>query len=75
MLTYVNRIHLESPARRGKWGWMLVTASVPFFWMEGHAGNPRVISLVVGVNLVFAGLRLVYWGEGGIERRRTLREQ
>jgi hypothetical protein len=27
------------------------------------------------VNLVFAGLRLVYWGKGGQEKRRASREE
>jgi hypothetical protein len=31
--------------------------------------------MVIGVNLVFAGLRLVYWGKGGQEKRRAVREK
>jgi len=31
--------------------------------------------MVIGVNLVLAGLRLVYWGKGGIEKRRAVREK
>jgi hypothetical protein len=74
-LTYVNKIHLKSASNRAKWGWTLVVASLPFFWMEHHWGNTLVIPMVVGVNLVFAGLRLVYWGKGGSEKRRAVREK
>jgi hypothetical protein len=31
--------------------------------------------MVIGINLVFAGLRLVYWGLGGSEKRRAIREK
>jgi hypothetical protein len=30
---------------------------------------------VIGVNLILAGLRLVYWGKGGQEKRRAVREK
>jgi hypothetical protein len=75
MLIYVNKAHLQAPAKRAKWGWALVTSSLPFFWMEWHWGNTLVIPMVVGVNLVFGGLRLVYWGKGGSEKRRAVREK
>ena len=74
MLTYVNKIHFKAPSKRAKWGWVLVAASVPCFWIEWHWGNTLVIPMVVGVNLVFAGLRLVYWGKGGSEKRRAVKE-
>jgi hypothetical protein len=73
MLTYVNKIHLKAPSKRAKWGWVLVAASLPCFWIEWHWGNTLVIPMVVGVNLVFAGLRLVYWGKGSAEKRRAVR--
>lgn len=75
MLTYVNKIHLSAGTKRAKWGWALVAASLPFFWMEWHWGNTLVVPMIVGVNLVFAGLRLVYWGKGGSEKRRAVREK
>jgi hypothetical protein len=75
MLTYVNKIHLESPARRANWGWALVAASLPLFWIEWHWHGTLIIPMVVGINLVFAGLRLVYWGKGGTEKRRSKREK
>jgi len=74
MLTYVNKIHLNAPTRRANWGWTLVAASLPFFWIAWFYHGTQVIPMVIGVNLVLAGLRLVYWGKGGMEARRTKRE-
>jgi len=34
LLTYVNKIHLKAESTRAKWGWALVAASLPFFWMH-----------------------------------------
>ena len=75
LLTYVNKIHLKAGSKRAKWGWVLVAASLPCFWIEHHWGNTLVVPMVIGVNLVFAGLRLVYWGKGGVEKRRAVREK
>jgi hypothetical protein len=75
MLTYVNKVHLHTGTNRARWGWALVAASLPFFWIEHHWGNTLIIPMVIGVNLVFAGLRLVYWGKGGSEKRRAMREK
>src|ERR1051325_10781581 len=75
LLTYVNRIHLRSPSNRVRWGWALIAASAPCFWIEWHYHGILVIPMVVGLNLIFAGLRLIYWGKGGTERRRAAREK
>jgi len=75
LLTYVNKIHLKAGSNRAKWGWALVAASLPCFWIEHHWGNTLVVPMVIGVNLVFAGLRLVYWGKGGAEKRRAVRDK
>jgi hypothetical protein len=34
-----------------------------------------VVPMVIGINLIFAGLRLVYWGKGGTEKRRAARDR
>jgi hypothetical protein len=75
MLTYVNKTHLKTSARRANLGWALVAASLPLFWVEWHWHGTLIVPLVIGINLVFAGLRLVYWGAGGREERRSTREQ
>jgi hypothetical protein len=67
----VNQAHLRTPAKYAYWGWILVAASLPCFWIAWAHHGTNVISLVVGVNLLFGGLRLVYWGKGGIEKRRA----
>jgi hypothetical protein len=73
MLTYVNKAHVKAPARRVYWGWALVAASLPLFWIEWHWHGTLVVPMVVGINLVFAGLRMVYWGKGGSEKRKATR--
>jgi hypothetical protein len=75
MLSYVNKIHLNAPAKRAYWGWALVAASLPLFWDAWIHHGTHVISMVVGVNLVFGGLRLVYWGAGSAEKRRSQQEK
>jgi hypothetical protein len=72
-LTYVNKAHLKSPQKRVYWGWLLVAASLPCFWIEWHWNGTLIIPVIVGVNLLFAGLRTVYWGAGGVETRRSTR--
>ncbi|MBZ5509091.1 MAG: hypothetical protein LAO78_26835 [Acidobacteriia bacterium] len=74
MLTYVNKIHLNAPAKRAKWGWVLVAASLPFFWIAWIHHGTQVIPMLIGVNLLFGGLRLVYWGKGGTDVRRAKRD-
>ena len=73
MLTYVNRAHLNTPSRRVYWGWALVIASVPCFLVEWYYHGILVVPAVIGLNLIFAGLRLIYWGKGGQEKRRATR--
>lgn len=75
MLTYVNKIHLNAGSKRAKWGWALVAASLPFFWNAWVHHGTHVIPMIVGVNLVFGGLRMVYWSAGGTEKRRSVREK
>ncbi|HWS18421.1 MAG TPA: hypothetical protein VN223_10405 [Candidatus Elarobacter sp.] len=72
MLTYVHKAHLQAPAKRAKWGWALVAASLPFFWNAWVHHGTHVIPMIVGVNLVFGGLRMVYWNAGGTEKRRSV---
>ena len=74
-LTYVNKAYLRSPKKHSYLGWILVASSLPCFWIEWHWNGTLVVPMIVGINLVFAGLRLVYWGAGGFEKRRSTRER
>lgn len=74
MLTYVHQSHEKSDSKRALLGWFLVALSVPCFVIEWHWNGTLVIFLIVGLNLIFAGLRLVYWGKGSSEKRRSARE-
>src|SRR5262249_48068404 len=71
MLTYVNKIHVRASNRRAYWGWALIAASAPLFWIEWHWNGTLVVPMIVGINMILAGLRLVYWGKGGSERRKS----
>ncbi|HJX83706.1 MAG TPA: hypothetical protein VJ723_05130 [Candidatus Angelobacter sp.] len=74
MLTYVNKAYLKSPRKHAYWGWILVASSLPCFWIEWHWNGTLVVPMIVGLNLIFGGLRLVYWGTKGVEKRRSTRE-
>jgi hypothetical protein len=39
-----------------------------------HWHATLIVPLIVGLNLLFAGLRLIYWGSAGQEKRRAQRE-
>lgn len=75
MLTYVNKIHLKAGSTRATWGWTMVVASLPCFWIAWVYHGTSVISLVVGLNLFFGGLRMIYWGKGGAEKRRATKSK
>ncbi len=74
LLTYVNQAHLQTPSRRVFWGWALIAASIPCFAIEWYYHGALVVPVVIGINLVFAGLRLIHWGKGGQEKRRAARQ-
>ena len=73
MLTYVNKAHLKAPNRRAYWGWALIGGSMPLFWVEWHWHGTLVVPMVVGINMILAGLRLIYWGKGGSEKLKAKR--
>jgi hypothetical protein len=75
LLTYVNRAHLKAPAQRVYWGWVCIALGLPCFLIEWYYHGILVVPMVVGINLIFAGLRLIYWGKGGQEKRRAVREK
>jgi hypothetical protein len=70
-LTYLNEAHLHSPRKHARWGWLMIAASVPCFLLDWHWDFVVIVPTIVGLNLVFAGLRLIYWGTGGKEKRRS----
>ena len=73
--TYVNKAFLKTPRKHAWWGWVLVAAGVPCFWIEWHWHGTLIVPTIAGINLVIAGLRMVYWGWGGTEKRRSKRER
>jgi hypothetical protein len=71
MLTYVNQAHVQAPRKHACWGWLLIALSALCFWIEWHWHGVLIVPLIIGLNLLFAGLRLIYWGSAGGEKRRA----
>lgn len=67
--TFVNKAHQKSSKKYVYWGWVLVAGSVFCFWLEWYKGAAKGLFLIIGLNMLFAGLRLAYWGAGKSEKR------
>jgi hypothetical protein len=74
-MTFVNKIHVNAPRKYALLGWALIAAAVACFWIEWYWPRSLALALILGLNLLFAGLRLLYWGTGGTEKRRATREK
>jgi len=64
---YEHKIDTEARARRRiiYWGAISLIAALPFFVYAWWAGAEVVWwPILVGINLVFAGLSLMHWGQG-----------
>ena len=76
LYTIVNRRHehrigSKKTARRLMIGGGFAFAlSVPLFWYDWLAKGARMWPTIIGINLVFAGLRLLHWGYSEVERLR-----
>jgi len=73
LLTYVNKSQVKSPRKFVVLGYSFIAASIVCFLIEWHWNGTLVVPLVVGLNLLFAACRLIYWGAGGSEKRRSKR--
>jgi hypothetical protein len=71
--TYVNQAHVKAPRKHALWGWLLIGGGVVCFWIEWHWHGTLVVPLIVGLNMLFAGIRLIYWGTSGGEKRQAKR--
>jgi hypothetical protein len=66
--TVVNRRYqhkLESPARSRRlmrWGAVAIAASLPLFWFAWARRGEAWIAAIFGMQLLFAGLRVLHWG-------------
>ncbi len=74
-LTYVNRAYVKAPRKHAVLGWLLIAGAMVCFWIEWHWHGTLVVPLIIGLNMLFAGARLIWWGTGGSEKRRALREK
>jgi hypothetical protein len=49
-------------------GALAILLSLPLFWYDWLAEGARIWPAVIGINLIFAGIRLLIWGRGEFER-------
>lgn len=62
----------ESSVRwRIRWGYLLLAASVPLFWWDWRSGGLMILPSLAGINLIFIGMRLLFWGYGTAHARRS----
>jgi hypothetical protein len=60
---YENK--LESPAKAGRmmrWAFLVIAASFPLFWYTWKTRGEGWLASFFGMQLAFAGLRLLHWG-------------
>lgn len=66
--TFANYRHqrrLDSAAesrRLMRWGWVAIVASLPLFWFAWARQGEAWIAIFFGMQLLFAGLRVLHWG-------------
>jgi len=63
---FVHTLDTEAGARRlVRWGFVAIAISLPLFWYAWR-NNAGVVwwPVFLGINSVFAGLRLIQWGHG-----------
>jgi hypothetical protein len=80
---FAHTLDTEASARRlGRWGFAAIAVSLPLFWYAEKNGAGEVWwPVLLGINAVVAGLRLIQWGHGLKEELRyqqkeaTLRQQ
>jgi len=44
-----------------------IVASAPLFWFDWHKHGEMILLSVIGINLVAAGVRFLFWGLGAID--------
>jgi hypothetical protein len=52
------------------WAAVSLLASIPLFWLDWHMGGELVLASIIGINLVAAGIRFLFWGLGTMDAHR-----
>lgn len=77
LYTFVTKRHehLVGSKTTARWlmlgGGLAILLSLPLFWYDWLAEGARIWPTVIGINLAFAGIRLLIWGRGELERLRN----
>src|SRR5579864_251422 len=74
LVSFVHHEQLKRPRRYAGWGWLLIAGSLPLFWIDWRQRGALIAPTVIGINMIFAGLRLIYWARGAAGIRRAPRE-
>ena len=63
---FAHTLDSEASARRLiRWGFVAIGISLPLFWYAWKSGAAEVWwPVLLGINMVVAGLRLIQWGHG-----------
>src|SRR5215475_1829558 len=69
--TYVHPSQVDAPRKYALWGWLLLAGAAACFLVEWHWHGTLIVPLIVGLNMTFAGLRLIYWAKAGQEKRQA----
>jgi hypothetical protein len=74
---FAHKLDSEASARRlVRWGFAAIAASLPLFWYAWKNGAGIVWwPILLGINAVAAGLRLIQWGHGLKEELRYRRKE
>jgi hypothetical protein len=74
---FAHTLDSEASARRLiRWGFVAIGVSLPLFWYAWKAGAAEVWwAVLLGINMVAAGLRLIQWGYGVKEELRYRRRE
>ena len=82
LLSVVNakmRQHVEDSAfagrRRIRLGYLLLVASLPLFWWDWHSHGLLILPSIIGINLIFVGMRMLMWGYGTVQGQRSHRQE
>lgn len=74
LYTIVKELHQHRVGNKTTARWLMlggvlaILLSIPLFWYDWLAEGARIWPSIVGINLAFAGIRLLIWGRGEYER-------
>jgi len=56
-------------------GYLLLVASLHLFGWDWHSHGLLILPSIVGINLIFIGMRMLMWGYGTVQGQRSHRQK